>query len=111
MKLQFLQRPLALALMGVAVLTSCSKSDGPGSGGDGDVSSKYFISAQADGDYDYLITVDDLTQGSVSIAGNGTEVRSGYSWLFPNPSTAIGFIYQQGSPGVGLGVTIDQNGR
>ena len=111
MKLQFLHRPLALALMGVAVLTSCSKSDGPGSGGDGDVSSKYFISAQADGDYDYLITVDDLTQGSVSIAGNGTEVRSGYSWLFPNPSTAIGFIYQQGSPGVGLGVTIDQNGE
>jgi len=110
MKLQFLHRPLALALMGVAVLTSCSKSDGPGSGAYFD--SKYFIAASGEGgDYDYLITADDLTQGSVSIAGNGLEVRSGYTWIYPNPSTAIGFIYQKGDPGVGLGITIDPNGE
>ncbi|MGO1597886.1 MAG: DUF4374 domain-containing protein [Sphingobacterium sp.] len=110
MKLKFLHRPLALLLMGAAVTTSCSKSDGPNPGG-GDVDSKYFIAATGDGDYDYLITADDLTQGSVSIAGNGLEVRGGYNWIYPNSSTAIGFIYQQGDPGVGLGIGIDQTGQ
>lgn len=109
MKLNFLNRPLALLLMGAAVMTSCSKSDGPGAGGDFDA--KYFIAAEGEGgDYDYLITADDLTQGSVSIAGNGLEVRSGYTWIYPNPATAIGFIYQKGDPGVGLGITIDPTG-
>lgn len=112
MKLKILHRPFALLLMGAAVMSSCSKSDGPNLGGGEDVDSKYFIAAKGEGeDYDYLLTADDLTQGSVSVAGNGLEVRAGYTWIYPNPSTAIGFIYQKGDPGVGLGITIDQTGQ
>lgn len=112
MKLQFLNRPLGLLVMGAAILSSCTKSDGVNPGGDGDVDSKYFIAAEGEGgEYDYLITADDLTQGSVSVAGNGLEVRTGYTWIYPNPSTAIGFIYQKGDPGVGLGISIDQTGQ
>lgn len=112
MKINYLQRPFALLLMSAIMFGACSKSNNNGLDPEQNVKSKYFIAAKGQTeDYEYLITADDLTTGAVSIAGNGKEVRSGYTWVFPNQSTGIGFIYQKGSPGVGLGVTIDASGK
>ena len=112
MKTKCLQKPFALLLLSAILVSSCSKSGNNSIDPEQNVESKYFISAYGEGDtYEYLISADDLTKGAVSIAGNGKEVRQGYTWIFPNKSTGIGFIYQKGSPGVGLGVTIDAAGK
>lgn len=111
MKNQFLNAPVAVLLLGALTLGSCSKSENISTSESG-VESKYFISAQGEGGrHDYLITADDLTQGSISIAGNGKEVRSGYTWIFPSANSAVGFIYQKGDPGIGLGIGLDNNGK
>ncbi|MDR3236511.1 MAG: DUF4374 domain-containing protein [Prevotellaceae bacterium] len=58
---------------------------------------------------EYLLQTADLTQGEISIADNKkTLEQSGYTWIFNrNPSVAIGLIYQQGDPGIGLAYTVD----
>lgn len=71
----------------------------------------FFISAQGDS-AEYLLTADDLESGELSIAGNGVELeQSGYTWITnDNPSVAIGLIYQQGDPGIGLGYNLNPDG-
>ena len=111
MKANFSYKSLVAMLLAATSFAACTKSN-DNSPIEKNVETKYFIAATGEGgDYDYLITADDLTQGSVSISGNGKEVRSGYTWIYPNASTAIGFIYQQGDPGIGLGIGIDENGK
>ncbi|MDR3184851.1 MAG: DUF4374 domain-containing protein [Prevotellaceae bacterium] len=54
---------------------------------------------------EYLMQVDDPGSGEVSIGNNNQQLeQSGYTWIFnSNPSVAVGLIYQQGDPGIGLG--------
>lgn len=109
-----ISRALVALCLGTAGMVACNDKNKIGIIPQGEVESKYFISAVG-GDTeskDYLLTVDDLTQGTVSIKGNGLELpRSGYNWIFPTPNNAIGFIYQKGDPGIGLGVTINSAGE
>ena len=114
MNKKYINRIAYALTLSAALFTSCSsESKDTDIKPEEEVKSKYFISAVG-GDTEakaYLLTVDDLTAGSISIKGNGLELpRSGYNWIFPTASTALGFIYQQGDPGVGLGVTINNAG-
>ncbi|MDR3269783.1 MAG: DUF4374 domain-containing protein [Tannerella sp.] len=61
---------------------------------------------------EYILQVNNPEEGSVSIADNvKTLEMSGYTWIFNNkPSVAIGLIYRQGDPGVGLGYTVTADG-
>lgn len=70
----------------------------------------FFISASGETS-EYIVTTDNLEEGDMTISGNGEELDlSGYTWLFnDNPSVAIGLIYQQGDPGIGLGYKLDDN--
>ncbi|MDR1406838.1 MAG: DUF4374 domain-containing protein [Tannerella sp.] len=61
---------------------------------------------------EYLLQATDISQGEVSIATNSkTLEQAGYTWVFNRtPSVAVGLIYQQGDPGIGLGYKIDDAG-
>jgi hypothetical protein len=58
----------------------------------------------------YLLRTDDPTTGRMTIADHFKQLElSGYTWIF-NSTVALGLIYQQGDPGVGLGYTVDAQG-
>lgn len=62
---------------------------------------------------EYILRTDRLESGNLSIAANEKTLEmSGYTWIFnDNPSVAVGLIYRQGDPGIGLGYTIASDGR
>ncbi|MDR2650757.1 MAG: DUF4374 domain-containing protein [Prevotellaceae bacterium] len=62
---------------------------------------------------EYIIQTDNLETGDLSIASNREELeQTGHTWIFNNnPSVAIGLIYQQGEPGIGLGFGVDEEGK
>jgi hypothetical protein len=53
---------------------------------------------------EYILQAENLETGSLSIADNNKTLEmSGYTWIFNgDPSVAVGLIYQQGDPGIGL---------
>ena len=67
-------------------------------------SQQFFLSASGES-AEYVLTTDNLESGDLSIAGQGEELElSGYTWIFNDePSVAVGLVYQQGDPGIGLG--------
>ncbi|MGY5353767.1 DUF4374 domain-containing protein [Wenyingzhuangia sp. IMCC45467] len=99
-------------LLGIfATATSCSSDDNTGTDNSGTGDTQFFISAAGE-ESEYILTTNSLEEGSTSISGNGIELEmTGYTWLFDDsPSTAIGLVYNQGDPGVGLGYQLDANG-
>ncbi|MDR0412707.1 MAG: DUF4374 domain-containing protein [Dysgonamonadaceae bacterium] len=71
----------------------------------------FFLAATGESSQ-YILTTDRPETGSLSIADNFRQLElSGYTWIFnSNPSVAVGLIYQQGDPGVGLGYTVNEDG-
>jgi hypothetical protein len=61
---------------------------------------------------EYLMLTDDLSGGALSISNNNKTLEmSGYTWIFnEDPAVAIGLIYQQGDPGIGLGYRLSPDG-
>jgi hypothetical protein len=53
---------------------------------------------------EYILQTENLETGNLSIADNNKTLEmSGYTWIFNgDPSIAVGLIYQQGDPGIGL---------
>jgi hypothetical protein len=62
---------------------------------------------------EYLLQSADISTGETSIAKNSKQLeQSGYTWIYNrDPSMAIGLIYQQGDPGIGLGFSINTEGN
>jgi hypothetical protein len=71
----------------------------------------FFLSATGE-TAQYILRVDNPETGVLSIADNVKTLElSGYTWIFnDHPSVAIGLIYQQGDPGIGLGYTVAPDG-
>jgi hypothetical protein len=71
----------------------------------------FFIAATGESSQ-YILTADHPESGTMSIADNFKQLElSGYTWIFnSNPSVAVGLIYQQGDPGIGLGYIVNENG-
>ncbi|MDR0714759.1 MAG: DUF4374 domain-containing protein [Bacteroidales bacterium] len=59
----------------------------------------------------YIMLTDNLVSGELQISDNvKTLEQTGHSWFFnENPSVAVGLIYQQGDPGIGLGISLTKN--
>ncbi|MDR0415655.1 MAG: DUF4374 domain-containing protein [Prevotellaceae bacterium] len=72
---------------------------------------KFFIAATGE-TAQYILLADNLEAGDLKIGDNVKELeQSGYTWIFnDNPLAAVGLIYQQGDPGVGLGFTANADG-
>jgi hypothetical protein len=73
--------------------------------------SSFFLSVNGESAA-YIMLADSLNNGELSIQNNKkTLEQTGHTWIFnENPSAAIGLIYQQGDPGIGLGFGINENG-
>lgn len=77
-----------------------------------DVADGFFISAVGD-EAEYIIPAESLETGQLHIRDNIAELeQNGYTWIFNNnPSAAVGLIYNQGDPGVGLCYNINADGN
>lgn len=77
-----------------------------------EVADGFFISAVGD-EAEYILLAEELETGELHIRNNIAELeQNGYTWIFNNnPSAAVGLIYNQGDPGVGLDYNIDANGN
>jgi hypothetical protein len=89
---------------------SCDKENNepdPGSEAPG----AFFLSATGE-TAQYILRADHPETGTMSIAENVKTLElSGYTWIFnDNPSVAVGLIYQQGDPGIGLGYIVADDG-
>jgi len=108
-------------LTGTVVLNACGDDDdlNPNPNPDPDpdpiedAREGFFLSVNnEDGDTEYIMLVDNIESGQLAISENIKELESsGYTWIFDtDPSSAIGLIYNQGDPGVGLGFGINADG-
>lgn len=111
--IHFFKRPFLFGLFASLSLgmVACDDDDSNPSSDTSDAEELFFISVDGES-AEYILTTDDLAEGDISLSGNGTELElSGYSWIFnDDPSVAIGLIYQQGDPGIGLGYELGDDG-
>ena len=104
---------LALAFLAAGVLTSCVKEENEGPGRESqDV--EFFISTEVNAagqESGYLLATPDITQGTLSIKGQGLEMSGYNTWIFPTEKIGIGLKYQKGDPGLGVGVKLGAQGN
>ncbi|MDR0835077.1 MAG: DUF4374 domain-containing protein, partial [Tannerella sp.] len=111
-KLQhFFLSALATSIV-VSSFTSCDDKDNDPIVPETETAGAFFISISGE-TADYIIKTADLETGNLKISDNNKELeQSGYTWIFNDkPSVAIGLIYQQGDPGIGLGYRLKADGR
>jgi hypothetical protein len=84
-----------------ALFISCSDDDTP-TGGETVEVAKYIITATptaSEGVADYILTAEDLSQGSVSTVGNGLEQDGTYRYYVTSNNKFFSMLYGQGNPG------------
>ncbi|WP_443943896.1 DUF4374 domain-containing protein [Pedobacter sp. AW1-32] len=97
---------LALTLM--AALVSCKKNNNDNTANQ--TSGQYFIAANV-GTGTYLLLAESLESGSVTTVGNGVEIPRSYTnWVTNGTTAAIGLIYAQGDPGIGISYGLNASG-
>lgn len=112
----------ALGLTCAFVATSCSDDPvkpqpepDPDGNGEELTNIKYVIAAHPNsaeaGTADYLLTVDDLTKGSISTSGNGLEQRGTYRYYMTNQNRFFSMLYGQGNPGAVTSYVLNTEGK
>lgn len=104
------------ALIGYSLLTlslaACNGKDDTGSD-EKETQKKgtFFIAATGDNTR-YILRTDSLETGDLKISDNVKQLEQAIqTWIFnDDPSVAVGLIYQQGDPGICLGISADANG-
>jgi hypothetical protein len=100
------------AFCGVALtFVSCDKDDDNNSDETSAIGA-FFLSVSGS-EKEFILQTNNPDAGVLSIADNNEELElTGYTWIFnAKPSVAIGLIYQQGDPGIGLGYTVSAEGK
>lgn len=107
MKKQFVWA-LAAALSIGSIMVSCTEEPHGGEGS-GETLSRYVIAASAGGDQGatYLVTTDNLDEGTLSTVGNGTETESGSTWIFYKENFLFNFQYNDGAQGTGFAYALN----
>ncbi|CAL1519509.1 DUF4374 domain-containing protein [Chitinophaga sp. MM2321] len=97
---------LYLVCSAMFLMTSCDKeealSENGFDGGELQGLTKYVITATpvgTTGIADYLLTADDLDQGSITTAGNGIEQDGSYRYYVTHKGKFFSLLYGQGNPG------------
>ncbi|MDG3581228.1 DUF4374 domain-containing protein [Galbibacter pacificus] len=95
-----------LIFLGATTLIGCSSDDDAGNPDDGGenpaAESQYLITATptaSEGVADYILTTDDLTQGSITTEGNGIEQDGTYRYYVTHNNKFFSLLYGQGNPG------------
>lgn len=92
---------LGLLAIGLTSFVACSDDESVNDNGT-TVESKFIITATptaSDGVADYILTADDLSQGQLSILGNGIEQDGTYRYYVTNNNKFFSLLYGQGNPG------------
>lgn len=93
----------AFLLLTVAFFSSCSDDEGAiPTEENNETGTKYIITSSpiaSEGVADYLLTVDDLTSGTVSTVGNGIEQDGTYRYYITSNNKFFSLLYGQGNPG------------
>lgn len=106
---------LSIVLSGFLSLTACSDDDeiiDNTGGGDGEEATAQYVIAATDSENSYLVTAENIAEGSVSPQdGNGEQIIGTPSWYFYNDVAAYSFVYRKGDPGTMQSYSLDANGE
>ncbi|SHG16651.1 protein of unknown function [Salegentibacter echinorum] len=90
---------LSLAVVGCSSDDDTNVDNG---GGENEAQARYVIAATpvaSEGVADYLLTANNLSEGSISTAGNGIEQDGTYRYYVTNNNKFFSLLYGQGNPG------------
>lgn len=102
---------LSFALAAVLGFTSCSDDDDSSGGGpDSSNASEQYVVAATSEENSYLLTTEDISEGELSIVGDGLQVVGTPSWYFFKDVAAYSFVYRQGDPGTTQSYILNEEG-
>lgn len=96
---------LALALL---TLAGCSDDTTGGNASKGN----YFVAA-TQGDFTYMLSVDDLESGTATIVGNGSAIEEPYAFtafVANGDRSVTAMQYRQGDPSIGMSYSLNSEG-
>lgn len=115
MKKNFLLTSLIALALAAFAFTSCSDDNtttGEGGGtGSGEAISKFVIAATGNDDANRLVTSDLLSEGTITISGNGLTTETGTQWIFHNDNYLYRIVYNQGNAGLSSSYILNAQGR
>ncbi|SEA02001.1 protein of unknown function [Arachidicoccus rhizosphaerae] len=105
----------AFLALNFGLWTACSKSDKPvdTGGGDSGTEGKFIIAATpaaTQGVADYLLTTDNLDQGTLSTKNNGVEQDGTWRYYTTSGNLFFSMLYGQGNPGAVTAYKLDAAG-
>ncbi len=106
-----------LAVIAFALITaSCSDDDSniPEEGGGETATDKYVIAATpeaSEGVADYLLTSVSVTEGEISLSGNGIEQDGSFRYYITNNNKFFSLLYGGGNPGAVTTYQLDDTGE
>lgn len=103
---------LATLFMAGALFTACDSNDVPeiDNGNETEVDEQYIIAAGS-AEANYLLTTDELDNGTISTVGNGLETETGSYWIFYKDKYLFRLVYNQGNAGVSSSYKLNSDGK
>lgn len=108
---------IVMATLLAGVVMSCSESTtkpDPEPEPEPQAKSRYVIASApvgSQGVADYLLTTDDLTQGTISTIGQGIEQDGSYRYYLSHKGKFFSLLYGQGNPGAVTTYHLDDRGK
>lgn len=97
-------------ILSLFLFASCSSDDDFEDGENSPKADEQYVIMTTDSENSYLLTAEDISEGSLSPSGNNsTQVIGTPSWYFAKDIAAYGFIYRQGDPGTTQSFALDEN--
>lgn len=102
-----------LAFTAFSCSSDSDKSGEEAGGGSDTGKTKYIITATtgAAGIADYLLTADDVSQGSITTTGNGVEQDGTYRYYITAQNNFFSLLYGQGNPGAVTTYNLNSEGK
>src|SRR5690606_7404459 len=105
-----------LIAVSALAFTACNDETPQPDPGLGDGSNtRYIVAAHPNsaepGTADYLLTVDDITSGSISTTGNGVEQDGTYRYYMTSQNKFFSLLYGQGNPGAVTSYVLNADGE
>ena len=101
---------MSAIILGSFMFASCEQNNPPAPGNGTGSLSTFVISATV-GTANYLLTTDDLTEGTLTTVGTGLETPTGTYWVFNGDRHLFRLVYAQGEAGLSSSYELDSRGR
>lgn len=108
---------LYLSILLITILTISCSDDSPVNGGETEepsATAQYVIASSptaSEGVADYLLTTDNLTEGTISTVGSGIEQDGTYRYYTTNNNKYFSLLYGQGNPGAVTTYQLNSSGE